>query len=135
MTIKVTKKTVDELAELKNAYDKANKALKAAEKKLKLAQAPVVEYLEDVLKIGAKKGAELRGLKYVLEFGAKRETRVLKDPVEALRRLEAVRQGLGFEHISIPLKVLDEELRADEITDLIGFTYGARSMKATNIDD
>lgn len=134
MTTKVTKKTVDELAILKNEYDAANKALKAAEKKLKLAQAPVVEYLEDVLKIGPKKGAELRGNRFILEFGAKRETRVLKDPVEALRRLEAVRQGLGFEHISIPLKVLDEELRADEVTDLIRYEYGNRSMKATDIE-
>ena len=94
----------------------------------------IVQYLDEALKIPATKEAELRGKSYVVLFGKKRETRFIKDMTEALRRLEAVRQGLGYEHISIPLKVLDEQLRADELTDLVGKSYGNRSVKSTLVN-
>ena len=132
---KVTKADVDNLAKLELSMKEQRKLFNAAEKKYKTALVPVIEYLDDVLKLGPLKGAELRGKQYILEFGKKREQRFLKDTVEALRRLEAVREGLGFENISIALKVLDTELRADELTDLIGKTYGARSVKAVFVGD
>lgn len=132
---KVTKADVDNLAVLELAMRAKRKEFQAAEKKYKLALAPVVTYLDEALKIPADNSAQMRGKTYLLEFGAKREQRFIKDMVEALRRLESVRQGLGYEHISIPLGVLDEELRADEVTDIIGKTYGNRSVKATLLGD
>lgn len=132
---KVTKAEVDALAVLEVEMRTARKTFQAIEKKYKLALSPVLEYLDDVLKIAPDKAAEMRGKQYVLLFGAKREQRFLKDTVEALRRLEGVRQGLGYENISIALGVLDEQLRADEVTDIIGMAYGNRSVKTTFIGE
>ena len=132
---KVTKADIDTLAKLELSMKEQKKLFTAAEKKYKTALEPVLTYLEEEVKLAPTKGAELRGKEYILEFGAKRVQRFLKDTIEALRRLEAVRKGLGYEHISIPLKVLDEQLRADEITDIIGKDYGSRSVKATFVGD
>ncbi|MEA3242869.1 MAG: hypothetical protein U9Q19_05435 [Pseudomonadota bacterium] len=132
---KVTKAEVDTLATLEIEVRAKKKAFQAIEKKYKLALGPILEYLDTTLKIAPDKAAEIRGKQYVMLFGAKRQQRYLKDTVEALRRLEAVRQGLGYENISIALGVLDEQLRADEVTDIIGQTYGSRSVKSTFIGE
>ena len=132
---KITKTDVDNFATLEVELRAKRKEFQALEKKYKLALEPFVTYLDEALKIPATKGAELRGKRYIVLFGKKRETRFIKDMTEALRRLEAVRQGLGYEHISIPLGVLDEQLRADELTDLVGKSYGNRSVKSTLVGD
>ena len=132
---RVTKTQIDQLAHLKASYDQANKEAKKVEKLYKTALAPVLEYLDEVLKLPVSETAELRGKTTIVEFGKCRQTRVITDQVEALRRLEAVREGLGFASITIPLKVLDAELRAEELTDLVKTEHGARSVKATIFDD
>lgn len=132
---RVTKRIIDELANLKADFDVKNKEATAAKKKYGIALEPVLEYINDVLKVPAKKGAQLRGANSEVEFGARAEKRELKDPVEALRRLESVRKGLGYEHIAIALKVLDEQLRAEEVSDLITTHYGARRVKATIFEE
>jgi hypothetical protein len=129
----VTKADVDVFALLEIEMRAARKAYQAIEKKYKLELGPILAYLDETGAVPNKK-ATIRGHKYVVEFGAKRVQRVLLDTVEALRRLEAVRPGLGYENISIALKVLDEQLRADEITDIIGQTYGSRSVKSTCLE-
>ena len=134
-TLRVTKADIDNLAQLELAMKEQKKLFAAAEKKYKTALSPVLDYLDLQVKLPPTKGAELRGKRYVLEFGAKRVQRFLKDTVEALRRLEAVRQGLGYENISIALGVLDKELRADEVEDIIGKEYGGRVVKATFVGD
>jgi hypothetical protein len=132
---KVIKRDIDNLAVLEIEMRKARKEFQAVEKKYKLALGPILQYLDDVLKIPPTKGAQMRGKTYIVDFGTKREQRFILDMVEALRRLESVREGLGYEHISIPLGVLDEELRKDETTDLIGKSYGNRSVKSTFIGE
>lgn len=132
---RVTKRIVDELANLKTDFDVKSKAAAAAKKKYSIALEPVLTYINDVLKVPATKGAQLRGAHSEVEFGARAEKREVIDPVEALRRLEAVRKGLGYEHVSIALKILDEQLRAEELKDLVTTNYGARRVKATVFND
>ena len=132
--MKLTKKMIDEAATLKQAYEKAHKDANTAKKAYELKVKPILEYIEDELKLAPKKSVEIKGAHKLMEFGPKRAKRVIKEPVEALRRLEAVEQGLGFSHISIPLKVLDEQLRASEVEDLVTLKYESRSVKVTDLD-
>lgn len=132
---RVTKNQIDQLASLKVAADLATKQANKAKKLYEAALTPVLEYLDESLKLKPLQKAELRGNRSEVDFGPCRKNRKIKDMVEALRRLEAVRQGLGFEHISIPLKVLDEELRSEELDDLVRIEYGGRSVKATIFEE
>lgn len=129
--MRLTKRMIDELAVLKRDLDEANKAARAADKAYNINLAPITSHLEEDMKLAVDQTVELRGASSVLEIGKCRKVRSLINPVEALNRLESVRIGLGWESMTIPLKVLDAQLRESEKEDLIEVEYGVRSVKAT----
>lgn len=125
----ITKKKIDELAALEEAVKAAKAALKAAETLYEKALLPVLEHVNSVATDDQR--LELSGTKAVIEFGPKARKRTLVNAWAAVQRLEAVKPGLGTEHISIPLGVLDEYLRPAEREGLFTEVRGGRSVKVT----
>ena len=132
-TKRPTKTQIDELAILRHRYDAAKAEADRCEKLYKKALAPVATYVDE--RITPTQAMSLTGVLHTVEFGKARAVRKLIDPRTALSLLERVKAGLGFAHISIPIKVLDENLRAEETKGLYEVEYGARSVKVTDLDE
>lgn len=132
--MKVTKKLIDDTTEKYLAMVEAKKEFERKDKAWKTALEPIVTYVEDVLKLPPESAAELRGHHTALKIGKQRETKSLTDPVAALDLLESRQQGLGYSSIQIPLRVLQQNLALPEYQDLLCKTYGARVVKAVDLD-
>lgn len=126
-----TKREIDELAELRAKVDAAKKELQAAESAYERKLRPLEEYVD--ARVQPDQGLKLLGKLYELDFGRKRAVRKLINPMEGLRRLEAVSPGLGFASISIPVSVFDKNLRAQEAEGLFELAYGGRSVKVVKL--
>jgi hypothetical protein len=125
--MRITKKTIDELAALEQAVQAAKAALKAATTLYEQALGPVLEHVNS--KAGDDQRLELTGATSVIEFGPKARKRTLVNAWAAVQQLEAVQPGLGTGSISVPLSVLDEYLRPDEMSGLLTETRGGRSVR------
>ena len=150
-TMKPTKpspETVDQIAQLIWEIEEVTREhkqraffLKTLKSKLAKIKDSVDEYVNKEYPMDPKKGprhaqsAQLSGNIAILNYGKQKDARTIIDQVEALRRLENVREGLGFESMTIALKVLDDELRASEVEDLIRHEYKERRVKAVRIED
>ena len=128
---KVTQIEVDNLAYAKEEVDRLAKELEAAKVKLAQLEAPIVAYIDSIA--SPQQGVKLTGGSFLVEFGKQRETRKVTNPYTALIRLEAVQQGLGYSSISIPVGVLEKNLRPTELEGLFEVTYGARHLKLTKL--
>jgi hypothetical protein len=127
----ITKKSIDELAELKLKVEALQAQVKEATKLYEKALTPVLAFV--ATKATPDQGLQLSGVKMLLEFGKQRAVRKLLSPVEALLKLEKVEKGLGYSHISIPVSVLDKYLRPAELEGLFETEYGARSVSVTKL--
>lgn len=139
-TMKPNPEVIDQIAEILWQREHLKKQDKALTLKLAPLLEPVTDYVNFEYPMDPKiprraQTAKVPGNVAELNFGKQRDARVLIDQVEALRRLENVREGLGFESISIALKVLDDELRASEVEDLIRHEYKERRIKAVRIKE
>jgi hypothetical protein len=132
--MKVTKKLIDDTTEKYLAMVEAKKEFERKDKAWKTALEPIVTYVEDVLKLPPESAAELRGHHTALKIGKQRETKYVKDQLQALQLLEHREQGLGYSNIQIPLRVLQQNLALPEYEDLLGKTYGSRIVKAVDLD-
>jgi hypothetical protein len=128
MTMKVTKKLIDELARQDRAVEALENQLKQAKAKLAELLTPVLEHAETIASGPADK-VVLQGMSSIVELSAKRSTRVITDVARAYHMLEDVEAGLGLANISIPLKALDDNLRKVEVQGLCEVRYGNRSLK------
>jgi hypothetical protein len=125
--MKVTKKLIDELAAQARVLEDLNKALKEQQARYNELLKPVLEYGDTLA--GPTEKVVLQGTASVCELSAKRATRKIDDVAKAYHMLEEIETGLGLANISIPLKVLDENLRKKEVEALCSISYGSRSLK------
>jgi len=128
--MKVTKKLIDELATQQRVVDDISKQLKEEQARLAELLRPVLEYADTVA--GPTDKVALEGMRAICELSAKRATRKIDDIPRAYHLLEEVEPGLGLASISLPLKVLDENLRKKEVEALCSISYGARSFKVVS---
>lgn len=133
--MKVTLKTIDNAAAL---YEDM-KALEAQYKKAKArwdeAEKELVGYVEAQAGVKPTSQVRLRGKHSLINIGKQRETHFITNPVEALRRLEAVEQGLGYGSISIPLSALRDNMAERDYADLLDVKYGKRNVTATDLSE
>lgn len=132
--MKVTKRMIDETSGMFHAMTEAEKEYKAKKKAYDLAIKPIIKYVEEDLNLPSQKAAELKGAHSVLEIGKQRETEVITDHVEALRRLEAKEQGLGFSLMTLTLKAMRDNLAPADFEDLLTVKHGKRHVKATELE-
>ena len=132
--MKITKKVIDDVTAKYIEMDRTKKEAAKAKKAYDLAIGPVVDYVNDDLKLQHDKGAELKGHHSVIEFGVQRKVRKLINTIEALRRLETKKKGLGYSLISLNIGDLESNLAPDQYTDLLDEEYGARHVKCTDLN-
>ena len=129
--MRITKRIVDELAEARLELEAAKDQVKHLQTKFDRLSKPIEEEVDK--KAGIDDKVSLSGAKYEVVYTAHRKTRLLKDPVVALRRLEDVQTGLGYKSISIPISVLDKNLRAPELADLFDERVDRRNIKVEKL--
>lgn len=133
--MKVTKKLIDDTVRLYQIWQASKKEAERAEKVWKEKVAPIIEYMNDDLRLPPDHAAELKGHHTMLKVGKQREIRMLTDPVQALRLLEQREKGLGYANITIKMEVLEANLPLPDYEPLLKVKYGSRMVKGVDLTE